>query len=69
MAGVGLVRMLAANLEEELRTRTLVRVLSDWECVGTPPMVAIYRKTRPVVPQIDAFVRYLAVALRRYAAQ
>jgi LysR family transcriptional regulator for bpeEF and oprC len=66
IAGSGLVRMLAANVTEELRARTLVRVLPDWEVAGTPPMVAIYRKTRPVVPQIDAFVRYLSGALRSY---
>jgi len=64
VAGSGLVRMLAANVEEELGRRMLVRVLPDWNCAGTPPMVAIYRKTRPVVPQIDAFVRYLSGALR-----
>jgi hypothetical protein len=29
-------------------------------------MVAIYRKTRPIVPQVGAFVRYLAEALRRH---
>lgn len=66
VAGSGIVRMLAANVEEELRARMLVRLLPDWECAGTPPMVAIYRKTRPAVPQIGAFVRYLGDALRRY---
>ena len=58
--------MLAANVEDELRARTLVPVLPEWECSGAPPMVAIYRKTRPVVPQVGAFVRYMAEALRRY---
>lgn len=64
VAGCGVVRMLAANVEEDLRRGTLVQILSDWVCSGTPPMVAIYRKTRPVVPQIEAFVRHLAGVLR-----
>jgi DNA-binding transcriptional LysR family regulator len=66
IAGSGIIRVLAANVEDELRSRTLVRLLGDWECAGTPPMVAIYRKTRPAVPQVGAFVSYLAEALRRY---
>jgi LysR family transcriptional regulator for bpeEF and oprC len=69
VAGSGLVRMLAANVEDELRTRALVRILPDWDCTGTPPMVAIYRKTRPAVPQIGALVRYLVDAMRCHEAQ
>jgi LysR family transcriptional regulator for bpeEF and oprC len=66
IAGGGIVRALAAHVDEELRARTLVQLLPDWGCTGTPPMVAIYRKTRPAVPQIGAFVNYLAEALIRY---
>jgi len=66
IAGCGIVRMLAANIEDELRSRALIPVLSDWECTGVPPMLAIYRKTRPIVPQIGVFIRYLVDAFRRY---
>jgi LysR family transcriptional regulator for bpeEF and oprC len=66
VAGCGIVRLLAANIEDELRSRTLVPVLSDWECAGEMPMLAIYRKTRPIVPQVSVFIRYLADAFRRY---
>lgn len=66
VAGCGVVRLLAANIEDELRSRALVPVLPDWECTDVPPMLAIYRKTRPVVPQVNVFIRYLADAFRRY---
>src|SRR5262249_23919454 len=46
VAGCGIIRMVGWNVEEELRSRKLVRILSDWECTGTPPTVAIYRKTQ-----------------------
>jgi hypothetical protein len=41
-------------------------VLPNWECTGAPPMIAIYRKTRPMIPQVSVFVQHLANALRRY---
>jgi LysR family transcriptional regulator for bpeEF and oprC len=66
LSACGIVRVLAANIEDELRSRALIPVLSDWECTGVPPMLAIYRKTQPNVPQINAFVRYLMDAFRRY---
>ena len=66
IAGCGIVRMLEVNIEDELRSSLLMPLLSDWECTGAPPLLTIYRKTRPAVPQIDAFVRYLADAFRRY---
>jgi DNA-binding transcriptional LysR family regulator len=64
IAGCGIVRMLEVNIEDELRSSLLTPVLSDWECTGAPPLLAIYRKTQPAVPQIGAFVRYLADAYR-----
>ncbi len=66
LAGGGVIRTLAASIEDELRSRTLVPVLTDWECAGVPPMLAVYRKTRPPIPQLAAFIRYLAEAFRRY---
>ena len=66
VAGCGIIRMVGWNVEDELRSRKLVRILSDWECTGTPPTVAIYRKTQPMLPQISVFVRHLADAFQRY---
>jgi LysR family transcriptional regulator, regulator for bpeEF and oprC len=65
-AGIGIVRTRAANVEEELRSRTLKQVLSDWECGGSQPIVAIYRKTRPMPPRINLLVQHLVTAFRRY---
>jgi LysR family transcriptional regulator for bpeEF and oprC len=66
VAGCGIIRSLACHIEDELRSGQLVPVLADWECIGAPPMVAIYRKTKPMPPQISVFVKYLAQAFRRY---
>jgi DNA-binding transcriptional LysR family regulator len=66
LAGCGIIRANASLIEDELRSRTLVPVLSEWECAGAPPTVAIYRKTRPAVPRVAAFVEYLGQAFRRY---
>ena len=69
VAGCGIMRMVAWNVEEELRSRKLVRVLSDWECTGTPSTVAVYRKTRPMLPKVSVIVRHLAEAFQRYNRQ
>jgi DNA-binding transcriptional LysR family regulator len=66
LAGCGIVRLLACNVEDELRTGALVRVLPNWECLGGLPIVAVYRKTRPTLSPINAFVTHLAQAFRRY---
>ena len=66
IAGCGVISLLAASIEDELRSRKLVAVLPDWERTGARPIFAIYRKTVPVVPQVNAFVRYLVDAYRRY---
>ena len=66
LAGCGIVRLLACNVEDELRSGALVRVLPDWECVGALPIVAIYRKARPTLSRVNAFVRHLEQAFRRY---
>lgn len=66
VAGCGIIRPLACHVDDELRAGKLFPVLGDWECVGAPPIVAIYRKTRPVLPQVGVFVQYLVEAFRRY---
>jgi len=64
--GCGIIRIAAWNIEDELCERKLVPVLADWECLGAQPFVALYRKTRPMPPQVSAFVAYLSQAFKRY---
>lgn len=66
IAGCGIVRLLACHVEDEIRSGALVQVLPDWECVGALPIVAIYRRTRPMQSPVAAFVGHLAQAFRRY---
>jgi len=66
VAGCGIIRISISSIEDELRARKLVPVLADWECTGVQPFVAIYRKTRPMRPQVNAFVGYLKKAFQRY---
>lgn len=66
LAGCGIIRNLACNIEDELRSRALLRVLPEWDCLGGLPIVAIYRKSRPTLARINALVRYLTQAFRRY---
>src|ERR1044072_8822946 len=68
LAGCGIVRLLACHVEDEIRSGALVPVLTDWECLGGLPIVAIYRKTRPALSPVNAFVGHLAQAFRRYEA-
>ena len=65
-AGCGIIRLLACHIEDELQRGALVPLLADWQPAWSPPIVAIYRKTRPMPLQIGAFVRHLAESLRRY---
>lgn len=66
LAGCGIVRVLACNVDDELRSGALSRLLPDWVCGGGLPIVAIYRKTRPALPRINALLQHLAQAFRRY---
>ena len=66
VSGSGIVRIAACHIEDELHMRKLVPILTDWECPGPGPIVAIYRKTRPMPPQLNVFVRYLTQAFQRY---
>jgi len=64
LAACGIVRLLECHVEDELRSGALVKLLPDWECLGALPIVAIYRKQRPTLSRVNAFVRHLADALR-----
>ncbi|HXO69722.1 MAG TPA: LysR family transcriptional regulator [Bradyrhizobium sp.] len=66
LAGCGIVRLLACHVEDEIRSGALVPVLPAWECLGGLPIVAIYRKTKPSLSPVNAFVDHLAQAFRRY---
>jgi LysR family transcriptional regulator, regulator for bpeEF and oprC len=66
LAGCGIVRLLACHVEAELRSGALVQLLPDWECLGGMPIVAIYRKQRPTLSRVSAFVRHLAEDFQRY---
>jgi DNA-binding transcriptional LysR family regulator len=66
VAGCGIIRINACHVEDELRSRQLIPILADWECTGSPPFVAIYRKTRPMPQQVSVFVMHLAEAFQCY---
>lgn len=66
LAGCGIVRLLACHVEDELQSGALSLVLSDWECLGGLPIVAIYRKTKPRLSPTNAFVNHLSRSFRRY---
>jgi DNA-binding transcriptional LysR family regulator len=66
LSGCGIIRVVACDIEDELRSRALVPVLPDWECTGMSRRVAIYRKTQPMPAQVALFVRHLANAFRRF---
>jgi DNA-binding transcriptional LysR family regulator len=67
LAGCGIIRLLACHVDDELRSGQLVQVLPDWDCVGGPPIVAIYRKMKPTLPRVTALVRHLAEHFRSYS--
>jgi DNA-binding transcriptional LysR family regulator len=64
VAGCGVIRAAAHHIDDELRSRALLPILPEWECVGAPVLVAVYRKTRPARPQVSTFVHYLSEALQ-----
>ena len=64
LAGCGIVRLLACHVDDDCAAAALVRVLPDWECLGALPIVAIYRKARPTLSRVNAFVRHLEQAFR-----
>ena len=64
LASCGIVRLLECHVDDEVRSGALVKLLPDWECLGSLPIVAIYRKQRPTLSRVNAFVRHLAEAFR-----
>src|SRR5215204_2404643 len=62
LAGCGIVRLLDCHVDDELRSGALTRLLPDWKCLGGLPILAIYRKQRPTLSRVNAFVRHLAEA-------
>ena len=66
LAGCGIIRVLACNVDDELRSGALLQLLPDWECLGGLPIVAIYRKTKPTLPRINALVKHLAHEFQPY---
>jgi DNA-binding transcriptional LysR family regulator len=67
LAGCGIVRLLECHVDDELRSGALVRLLPDWKCIGGLPILAIYRKQRPTLLRVNAFVKHLADAFRNSA--
>jgi LysR family transcriptional regulator, regulator for bpeEF and oprC len=66
LAGCGIIRVSACYVEDELRSRKLIPLIEDWECTGSPAIVAVYRRTRPALQQVSAFVRHLVEEFRPY---
>lgn len=67
LAGCGIVRLLACNVADELRSGTLVRMLPDWDFGGLP-IVAVYRKSPATLARVNAFLRHATQQFRRYGA-
>ena len=65
LVGCGIVRLLECHVQDEMRSGALVRLLPDWECLGGLPIVAIYRKQRPTLSRVSAFVRHLSETFQR----
>ena len=66
VAGCGIIRLTADIIEDELQSGALVPILTDWECSGAGPLVAVYRKTRPMLPQVSVFIQHLTDAFQRH---
>ncbi len=64
LAGCGVIRVLACEIADELKSGALVQLLPDWDCLGGLPIVAIYRKNRPVQIRINALVQHLMQEFR-----
>jgi DNA-binding transcriptional LysR family regulator len=65
VAGCGIGMVMPFDVEDELRSHKLVRVLPEWDS-GAVRRVAIYRKTQPMPLQIRAFVQHLKGTFAQY---
>jgi LysR family transcriptional regulator for bpeEF and oprC len=68
VAGAGLMRlgMFDPGLIAAGRLR---RVLGDWDCVGTLPVYALYRRSSRVAPKVTAFLQFLGEAAAAFDPQ
>jgi LysR family transcriptional regulator, regulator for bpeEF and oprC len=66
LAGCGVIRVCAWEIDDQLRSGALVQLLPDWECLGGLPIVAIYRSTRSTQPRIHALLKHLSKEFRPY---
>lgn len=66
LAGYGVIRVLEWEIADQLRSRTLLQLLPDWECLGGLPIVALYRKIRRSQPAINALLQHLTREFRPY---
>ena len=66
LAHCGVVRVLAWEIADQLRSGALLQLLPDWECFGGLPIVAIYRKTRSTQSRINVLLQHLTKEFRPY---
>jgi len=66
VAGCGIIRLLSCHVQDEFRAGSLVQILADWTCTGGTPIVALYRKVKPTLPRVSAFVQHLLEAFAPY---
>ena len=66
LAGCGVIRVCAWEIDDQLRSGALSQLLPDWECLGGLPIVAIYRKMRPTQSRINALLQHLTKEFRCY---
>lgn len=66
LAGCGVIRVLAWEIAEQLRSGALLQLLPDWECLGGLPILAIYRKTTATYARINVLVQHLTDEFRAY---
>jgi DNA-binding transcriptional LysR family regulator len=64
MKGHGVFRVSALCVAPELRRGKLVRVLDNWELMGTADIWAVYPSSRLVLPKLRVLLDYLADALK-----
>ena len=66
LAGCGVIRVCAWEIDDQLRSGALSQLLPDWDCLGGLPIVAIYRKMRPTQSRINALLQHLTKEFRPY---
>ncbi len=64
LAGCGVIRVLAWEIADQLRSGALLQLLPDWDCLGGLPVVAIYRKSRATQSRINTLLQHLVREFR-----